>query len=92
MSSMSFKYFVEFDESGGIKNLYESKDECSSKCEEYIVKLIPINRRVDELVEKAELVAASTKQFCSNLNTHSKKINSDLTKVLKDLNKSRKIR
>ena len=40
---MIFKYFVEFGEDGGIKKLHKSKNSCKD-CQEYIVKLILIDR------------------------------------------------
>jgi hypothetical protein len=56
---MLFKYWIEFDEDGEIKELYKSKYECKVPCKEYIVKLIPIDRKNEELTKNAEEAAES---------------------------------
>jgi len=77
--SLSFKYWVEFDEDGEIKSLHKSKYVCTSPCEEYIVKLIPIQRDVTKEVEKA------LKKTVKTIETSTKKLDTEFKKVLKDV-------
>ena len=78
---MIFKYWVEFDKDGGIKVLHRSKDECETSCKEYIVKLIPIDRKNEELTKSAEEAAESAKRIVKGI----KKLDTEVHKVIKDL-------
>lgn len=78
---MIFKYFVEFDNNGEIKALHNQKVDGA---EEYIVKLIPINRAEKELSElgkkvskSAEEVLGGTKKFRREI----EKLNRDLRRI-----------
>lgn len=67
---MLFKYFIEFDDDGEIKNFFKSEKE-GKGCKEYIVKLIPIDRKIksDNRLEKAqEKVLRDMKKFDTELN------------------------
>lgn len=44
-----FKYWIEFDDDGEIKNCYKDKPESVKDCKEYIVKLVPIDRDRESL-------------------------------------------
>jgi hypothetical protein len=79
-----FKYFIEFDDSGGIKNFHESQEECKN-CKEYLVKLISIDRRQEELEQKADEFGKAADKLLSN----TKKFDTELNKMLKDLRRKR---
>lgn len=78
---MLFKYWIEFDENGEIKTFYKSKYECKVPCKEYIVKLIPVNRKHEELVKNIDKATASAKQAAINF----KKLDTEVNKAVKDL-------
>lgn len=78
-----FKYWVEFDEDGEIKTFYKSKRDCKGICEEFVVKLIPIERENDlDLVIKGlnkEVVDFS--KGVSAIKDLSKKVSSEVSKI-----------
>lgn len=78
---MIFKYWIEFDEEGEIKAFHKSKYECKAPCKEYVVKLIPINRKNEELTKSADEAAKSAKRVVKGI----KKLDSEISKTLKDL-------
>ena len=78
---MIFKYWIEFDEDGEIKAFYKSKYECEVLCKEYIVKLIPIDRKNEELTESADEAVRSAKQVVKGV----KKLDTEVHKAIKDL-------
>lgn len=78
---MLFKYWIEFDKDGEIKTFHKSKYKCGTSCKEYIVKLIPIDRKNEELVKSADKAAASTKRVVSEI----KKLDTEVHKAVKDL-------
>ena len=78
---MIFKYWVVFDEDGEIKELHKSKNACGTACKEYIVKLIPISRKNEELAKSADKTAESAKRFVSGI----KKLDTEVHKAIKDL-------
>ena len=78
---MIFKYWVEFDEDGEIKALHASKYKCETECKEYIVKLIPIDRKNEELSKTAEKAATSARRVVSEI----KKLDTEVHKAVKDL-------
>lgn len=78
---MLFKYWIEFDEDGDIKSFHKSKYECEVPCKEYIVKLIPIDRKNEELVNQADKATESAKRISKGI----KKLDSEISKTLKDL-------
>lgn len=53
---MNFKYWIEFDDEGGIKAFYNFKEHCKGECEEFIVKLIPVEREdgLDQAMRKLD--------------------------------------
>lgn len=77
---MIFKYWVEFDEEGGIAELHKSKAGCKG-CKEYIVKLIPIDRKAEELNKKADEFVKSAEKASQSL----KKFRTEFEKTTKDL-------
>jgi hypothetical protein len=78
---MIFKYWIEFDEEGEIKAFYKSKYECKVPCKEYVVKLIPIDRKNEELTKNAAKAAESAKRIVSGI----KKLDTEVHKAIKDL-------
>ena len=78
---MIFKYWVEFDEDGEIKVLHKSKPERETLCKEYIVKLIPINRKIEELTKNADKAAESAKRVVVGL----KRLDAEVHKAVKGL-------
>jgi len=77
---MLFRYWIEFDEEGDICGLY--RDKPSFPCKEYLLKLIPVERSAVKDIEKA------SKELTSNVTkatTHSKRLQSELNKVIKEL-------
>ena len=78
---MILKYWVEFDEEGEIKALHKFKSGCETVCKEYIVKLIPISRKNEELAKNADRAAESAKRIVSGI----KKLDTEIHKAVKDL-------
>jgi len=78
---MIFKYWVEFDKDGEIKSLHKSKDGCETFCKEYIVKLIPIDRKNEELTKSANEAVKSAKRIVKGI----KKLDTEIHKAVKDL-------
>lgn len=78
---MIFKYWIEFDEDGEIKALHKSKYECETTCKEYIVKLIPIDRKNEEMVKNVDKAAEAAKRIVSGI----KKLDTEVHKAVKDL-------
>jgi len=81
---MLFKYFIEFDDLGGIKKFYESKEKCKN-CKEYIVKLIPIDRKSEELKQEANKFNKAADKLFSGV----KKFDTELNKTIKNLRRIR---
>lgn len=77
--SLTFKYWIEFDDEGEIKAFHKTKYECENPSEEFIVKLIPIKRDVFKDVEQ------SADKLNKVLEQQTKKLNTEFNKVLKDL-------
>ena len=78
---MIFKYWIEFDEDGEIKALHKFKYECETPCKEYVVKLIPIDRKNEELTESADEAAKSAKRIVKGI----KRLDTEVHKAIKDL-------
>jgi hypothetical protein len=78
---MIFKYWVEFDEDGEIKALHKFKSGCETACKEYVVKLIPISRKNEELVKNADKAAEAAKRIVKGI----KKLDIEVHKAVKDL-------
>ena len=78
---MIFKYWVEFDKDGEIKTFYKSKDACETPCKEYVVKLIPIDRKNEELTKNADKATESAKRVVAGI----KKLDTEVHKAIKDL-------
>jgi len=74
---MIFRYWVEFDDEGTIKSLYVDKQE---GCEEYIVKLIPIDR-VQESTEELEKSIMESKHKFKKFSTELEKITKGLRRI-----------
>lgn len=75
---MIFKYWVKFDEEGEIAELHKSK---VKGCKEYIVKLISIDRKTEELNKKADEFVKSAEKASQSL----KKFRTEFEKTTKDL-------
>jgi|WetSurSiteA1Bulk_404760.scaffolds.fasta_scaffold28286_2 hypothetical protein len=90
---MNFKYWVEFDEEGEIKALYKFKEHCKGKCEEFIVKLIPIERE-DGLERSVRELGEGISKFddeLKDLNRVAKKTSRVISEVSKMASKLKKI-
>jgi len=81
---MLFKYFIEFDDLGEIKSFHKSRNECKN-CREYLVKLIPIDRRQEKVIHKLDEFSKAADKLLSN----TKKFDTELNKVLKGLRRVR---
>ena len=81
---MLFKYFIDFDDDGEIKNFHKFQKECKN-CKEYLVKLIPIDRRQEEMEQKADEFSKAADKLLFD----TKKFDTELNKVLKDLRRKR---
>jgi hypothetical protein len=75
---MIFRYWVEFDGEGGIKALHDSKQD---GCQEYVVKLIPIDRKKEELCEQSNKFIKSLGHAVKG----TKKLTTEIEKVTKEL-------
>ena len=84
--SLVFKYWIEFDEEGGIKSFNKSKYECESECKEYLVKLLPIQRDVSEkLVELVDKKSKEVADSANKLNLQMRKFTTELDKTVKSM-------
>ena len=82
--SLNFKYWIEFSEEGEIKAFHKNKYDCENPCNEYIVKLIPIQRNIAEDLEKsADKLSKTIQQQTKKLDTEFKKTLKGLKGVLK---------
>jgi len=81
---MLFKYFIEFDDLGEIKNFHKSKKECKD-CKEYLVKLIPIDRKREKLEREANKFNKAADKLLSDV----KKFDTELNKTIKNLRRIR---
>ena len=79
---MILKYFVDFYDDGEIKGLYKNESECVG-CKEYLIKLIPIQRKStnDVLYTESHKVGDGFKK----INTEFGKVINDLKIVSKNL-------
>jgi len=77
---MLFKYFIEFDDDGEIKEFHKSKMNCKG-CKEYLVKLIPVDRKAEELKQKLD----KNSKVMEGIFKGRKKLETELNKVIKDL-------
>ncbi len=77
---MLFKYFIEFDSGGEIKNFYKSKMDCED-CREYLVKLIPIDRKQENLNRKSDEIDKLVDKILKG----NKKLETEFNKMIKDL-------
>lgn len=82
---MLFKYWIEFDGDGEIKELHKSKDECKSTCKEYIVKLIPIDRQQKNLSDSIDKTVKSAKEAAKSI----KRLDTEINRTVKDLRRIR---
>ena len=82
---MLFKYFIEFDEDGEIKNFYKSKNECGN-CKEYLVKLIPIDRKLEDGIEKKlKQEASKIENIMKDVVADGRKFETEFNKMVKKL-------
>jgi len=81
---MLFKYFIGFDDLGEIKSFHKSKNECKD-CKEYLVKLIPIDRKQEQTIHKLDEFSKAADKLFSD----TKKFDTELNKMLKDLRRVR---
>lgn len=77
---MLFKYFIEFDNGGEIKNFYKSKKDCKD-CKEYLVKLIPIDRKQENLNRKSDEID----KLADKILKGNKRLETEFNKMIKDL-------
>ncbi len=77
---MLFKYFIEFDDDGEIKNFFKSEKE-GKGYKEYIVKLIPIDRKI----EKAKKFENGLEKAQEKVLRDMKKFDTELNKIIKGL-------
>ena len=77
---MLFKYFIEFDDDGEIKKFHKSKKDCK-ECKEYLVKLIPVNRKAEELKQKLD----KNNKVMEGVLKGSKKLETEFNKMIKNL-------
>jgi hypothetical protein len=85
---MLFRYWVEFDENGDIKAFHKSKYECPVPCEEFIVKLIPIDRQQEELEEKIDELNKGSDEFLAaakKMTKDSDKFRTEFQKTIREL-------
>jgi len=81
---MIYKYWIEFDEEGDIKSFHKSKKECKNECQEFIVKLIPIDRS-EKLEEVANEFHKGVEAFSKDIKDFtkvSKKVSTELGKII----------
>ena len=78
---MLFKYWISFDDEGNITGLYESKTDCDGPCKEYIVKLIPIDRKLEDIKEKSSDFAKSAEKASQSM----KRFRTEFEKTTRDL-------
>lgn len=82
---MLFKYFIEFDDDGEIKNFHISKNECKD-CKEYLVKLIQIDRKLESGAEKKlKQEASKIENIMKGVLADGKKLETEFNKMIKDL-------
>lgn len=81
--SLVFKYWVEFDENGDIKSLHKNKYDCESPCNEYLVKLIPIKRYVEE--ERREKLNKELEKGTEEFKLKARKLTTEIEKATKNL-------
>jgi len=80
-----FKYFIEFDDDGEIKNFHKSKNECKN-CKEYLVKLIPIDRKLeDDIEKKLKQETSKIENIMKDVVTDGKKFETEFNKMVKKL-------
>jgi len=78
---MLFKYWIDFDGDGEIKTFYKSKSDCKVPCKEYIVKLIPVDRKNEELIENIDQTTKAAQEAVKGI----KKLETEVHKAIKDL-------
>ena len=81
---MLFKYFIEFNNDGEIKSFHESRKGCKN-CKEYLVKLIPVDRKQEDLEQKVDKFS----EVADNLLLDIKKFDTELNRMLKGLRRKR---
>ena len=85
--SLAFKYWISFDDEGEIKSFYKSKYDSKEPCQEFIVRLIPIERdvnaEINRAVDEVEHEAKKTQNSLKNLDTEFKKVIKGFKGVLK---------
>jgi hypothetical protein len=75
-----FKYFIEFDDDGEIRNFYKLKEDCKN-CKEYLVKLIPVDRKLETFGQKASQLDKAIDKMLQGR----KKLDTEFNKVVRDL-------
>jgi hypothetical protein len=91
-SLMMFRYWIEFDAEGDIKSLHKSKYECPVPCEEFIVKLIPIDRQHEELEEKIDELNKGSDEFLAAAKKATKEADKFKTEFQKTVRELRRIK
>jgi len=85
--SVICRYWISFDEEGEIKSFYKNKYDAKEPCQEFIVKLIPIERDVSTDINNSingiEKSAKKAIKSLDSLDTEFKKTIRGLKGVLK---------
>jgi len=85
---MVFRYWIEFDDNGDIKACHRSKYECPVPCEEFIVKLTPINRNTEDLEQRLKELDKESDEFLAatkKMTKESDKFRSEFQKTIREL-------
>ena len=66
---MIYKYYINFDDEGEIECLCKFKRDCGKQCKEYVVKLIPIERKFTEMGKELDKTMDKTLKGVKKLGT-----------------------
>lgn len=78
---MVYKYWIEFDEEGDIKAFHKTKGECKGNCQEFIVKLIPVNR-FEEIADTLDKEMNDLSKNVDGFRKTTKKVSTELNKII----------
>ena len=85
---MRQRYWIEFDVEGEIEGIYKSKSDAEyisgKPCEEFIVKLIPINR-TDQVIDDINTESKAFINRIKKVSSNAKKFQTELDKLTKDV-------
>jgi hypothetical protein len=89
---MVFKYWIEFDENGDIKACYKSKYECPVECQEFVVKLIPVDRDQEEFDKTMDKLVKGSDDFLNETKKAAKEAGKFKTEFQKTIRELRRIK